>query len=287
MDFIKILRTSRPPVWICHWCLLFYGGLQNPSFNPLDYKFLITLFVFSLPFSLCVYAFNDYYDRESDSLNPRKTSLFGERHTTKTIKRLKTWSFAGFGISIFLMSFVNVYALLGLVLLVIGSILYSSSVTRFKSIPIVDAIAGGGCYFYLTTVTGFLVFLNGRLQIADIIQPAFIVLTLVGIVGQSMAIVADEKPDKAQHINTSSVLFGSNAVITVCITLLGICLYLVRTNMIFSGFILVLAFLCSLFYWGAWRTNKYMQVSGGFYFPFIFLLVSVLLYFINPGLLAL
>lgn len=287
MDLIKVLRTSRPPVWICHWCLLFYGGLQNPSFNPFDYKFLITLFVFSIPFSLCVYAFNDYYDLQSDALNPRKTSLFGERHTTKTARRLKVWSLVGFCISFFLMCFVNTYALLAVLLLFIGNILYSSSVTRFKSIPIVDAVTGGGCYFYVTTVVGFLVFVNGIFSISEILEPAFIVLTLVGIVGQSMAIVADEKPDKAQRIKTSAVLFGSNAVVTTCIVLLCVCLYLVRSNLIFSVFIIVLAVLCSLFYWKGWRTNKYMQISGGFYFPFAFLLVSIILYFINPSLLAL
>ena len=281
----KIIKTSRPLLWFTHFTLLIYGGIQSSSFSFYKPQFILSILVFSLPFSLFIYAINDFYDLKSDLINPRKGTIFGEKHSDETTKYLQAWGYVGLGLTLLAAYFIGLSVLVVVALLSILLFFYSSSNLHLKSVPIVDAIVGGGLYFYLTMVAGYFVFEGNQLTVASILLPPFILVALIGIVGQLMGTVLDEEPDRKSRINTAAVFFGSNRIISLCLLILLFCLYLSRNNWIFVSFISVLLATCTLGYLPKWRQSFLLQIIGGAFLPLTFFVALVVLYVVNPNLL--
>ncbi len=281
----KIIRTSRPLFWFTHFTLLIFGGLQSTSFSFYKPQLILIILVFSLPFSLFIYAINDFYDLKSDLLNPRKGTIFGERHSNKTAKYLQTWGYTGLVVSLLAAYFISPMVLTLLVLLSVLLFFYSSATPHFKSIPLVDAVVGGGLYFYLTMVVGYFVFEGNQANVVSTLVPAFMLVALVGLAGHLMGTVLDEEPDRKAETNTSAVFFGVNKVTLLCQLILIFCLYLSRNNWIFLLFISAFITICTLGYSPKYRDNFLLQLIGGAFIPLTFFIALLILYVVNPNLL--
>lgn len=283
--FLKIIKTSRPFFWFSHFTLFIFGGLQSHTFHFNSFQFILGALILSLPFSLFVYAINDYYDLKTDLLNPRKGTIFGEKHDVSSFKDVKMWGFFGLAVSLLLASFMGIPALITMIVLSLILYSYSALPLRLKSVPIMDALAGGGLYSYLIMVIGYFAFAGNEIEIGKIVQPPFILFALFGLASQLTGSLIDEEPDKKDNINTSVVLFGAKKIVSVCLVILLTCLYLARNNWLFVCFISIFIASCIFSYSKKWRRNFVLQTWGGAYFPIGFFAITILLYFINPNLL--
>lgn len=276
--------TSRPLLWFTHFTLFTYGGLQSNAFHLNSLQFILGLLILSLPFSLFIYAINDYYDLKTDLLNPRKGGIFGEKHGILTIKYLKIWGFTGLAISLILAIFLGIHALI--VMIILSLILYSYSALplRFKSIPVIDTLTGGGLYSYLIVAIGYFAFAGSEAQVIDILKPPFIFFGLFGLAGHLMGAVLDVEPDRKNNARTSVVIFGINKIVSFCIVVLLICLYLARNNWLFVFFMSVAIVICCFYYSAKWRGSLLLPTLVA-YLSLVFFAITILLYFISPNLL--
>lgn len=282
--FLKLVRTSRPLLWFTHFTLFIYGGIQGYNLNLNSFQFILGLLIFSLPFSLFIYAINDYYDLKTDLLNPRKGAIFGEKHDILTIRCLKIWGFAGLAISLILSIFLGMFVLF--VMIILSLILYSYSALplRFKSVPVIDALTGGGLYSFLIVVIGYFAFAKDQAQFVDILKPPFIFFGLFGLSGHLMGTVLDVKPDRKDNVRTSAVFFGVNKIVSFCIVIFLICLYLVWSSWLFVFFMSVSIAICSFYYSAKWRRSLFLPTLVA-YLSLAFFVITILLYFISPNLL--
>ncbi len=283
--FLKLVRTSRPIFWFSHFTLFIYGGLQSNSFHLNSFKFILGVLILSLPFSLFIYAINDYYDIKTDLFNPRKGTIFGEKHDAVNVKALRIWGFTGLAFSLILAGFLGMYVLIMMIVLSLILYSYSALPLRFKSVPIIDALTGGGLYSYLLMVIGYFAFAGSGAKIINIFLAPFILFFLFGLASQLTGSLIDEKPDRKDNINTSVVFFGANKIVSLCLVILLTCLYLAQSNWLFAGFISIFIVSCIFSYSVKWRRNFFLQTLGGAYFPLAFFAITILLYLIDPGLL--
>ena len=285
MDYLlKIVKTSRPLIWVNHFTFFTYGGLQVHNFHLNSFQFTLGLLIFSLPFSLFIYAINDYYDLKTDLLNPRKGAIFGEKHDVSSLKYLKTWGFAGLAVSLILAGFMGIAVLITMIMLSILLYLYSAFPLRLKSVPVLDTLVGGALYSYLIVVIGYLAFAGNQAQFADILKPPFIFFGLFGLGVHLFGAVVDIDPDRKDNIRTSAVFFGINKIVSFCIVVFLICLYLARSSSLFLFFVSI-SILISCFYYSAkWRKNIFLLTLIA-YLSLVFFAITILLYFISPSLL--
>ena len=281
----KLIKTSRPLFWFTHFTLLIFGGLQSQTFHLGNFPFALSLIIFSLPLSLYVYVINDSYDLDTDLLNPRKGTIFGNKHDRPAINNLKICGFIGLAVSLLLAGLIGSLSIVAIIILSIAAYLYSAPPIRLKSIPVIDAIVGGGLYFYTVMVVGYLASAGNIAKIADIFLRPFILVALLGLFGQLMGSVLDVEPDKKSGIRTSAVFFGTGKVISFCLLVLFSCLYLVRNNWVFMLFIAALIAICPFAYSAKWRQNFLLQVFGGAFIPLAFFITTIILYIANPNLL--
>jgi len=281
--FPKMLKTSRPLFWFSHFISLFYGALQAQHSNIFGFPLLFSFLIFSLPYSIFIYAINDYYDLKSDSINPRKATIFGERHDDKSIKYLKVWGFSGLTISILLSFLLSINVVILMITLSIILYFYSSPPIHLKSVPIADAIFGGALYSYIISVIGYVVVAGLPNSLLTFISAPFLLFSLLGLFGHLMGAVLDEKPDRKSNITTSPIFFGSTSVITFCILLLFICLFISRHNPLFLIAISMTIVICFLGYSSKWRESPFLQALGGGILPVGFFYLSLLVYFLNPN----
>ncbi len=280
--FIKLVKTSRPLLWFGHFTLLIYGALANGSFRFVSVRFFVLLLLFSLPYSLFIYAINDYYDLKTDFLNARKGGVFGEKHNKKEVGQLLRWGWGGLVCSLLVGSWLGVKVLI--VFIILSAVLYSYSARpiRLKSVPVLDMIFGGALYTYLIMVIGYFTFLSNN-NIYLIFTSPFVLFALLGLVLQAMGTVLDVVPDSKDNIQTSAIFFGVNIVTTFCLLILGIGMFLARHNILFVFFIGVLMGFCSLAYSKKLRESYVVQSLGGAMLPLIFFIFTIILYFINPA----
>lgn len=228
---------------------------------------------------------NDFYDYKSDLHNPRKGTVFGEKHDNLMVKPLRLWGFAGLFISLVIALFVSYFAVLVIIILSVIPYLYSAFPLRLKSVPIIDSLLGGALYFYLIAVAGYFIFYNQGLDLSKVIKPAFILVALVGLVGHLMGTVLDEESDRKDGTNTSAVFFGAVKVISMCILVLLICLYLARFNWVFVSFLSALMVVCFLGYLKKLRHNRPLQLFGAAFIPIAFFVTTIVLLIFNQNLL--
>jgi len=285
MDYLlKIVKTSRPLIWVSHFTFFFYGGFQAQNFQINSFQFILGLLTFSLPFSLFIYAINDYYDLKTDLLNPRKGTIFGEKHNASNLKYLKPWGFAGLTATLILASFMGINVVIATFALSIMLYLYSAFPLRLKSIPILDTLVGGALYSYSIVTIGYLAFAGNQAQFIDLIKPTFIFFGLIGIAGHLFGTVADINPDRKDNIKTSAVFFGVNKVLSFCILVFLICMYVARNNWLFVIFMLISILICCFYYYEKWRRSLFLPNLVA-YLSLVFFAVTILLYFIHPSLL--
>lgn len=280
---MKIIRTSRPLYWLVHSSLFITGAVASGRFSYTDKRFVLAALLLTLPFSLFVYAINDYYDRESDRNNPRKGGAFGERHDEESARRLRAYGF--FGLCVTLAGFALLDIRLFVPVLSLSAVLYyySTPPVRLKSVPALDALSGGGVYTLALAIFGFLLF-DGKLEPSLYAIPtSFSAAFVLGVVFHLMAAAVDEVPDREQGTLTSAVYFGAPSVILFCALLLAVSAAVSRSTF-FSALFVLESLVCLCFLHPAIRANQRIVSLVGKQSIYIFSFSVALLALLKPEL---
>ncbi len=197
----QLIKISRPGFWVTSmwFYLLPLGG--RDVFG--DAPFWLGLLYIGFPLGLLIYGWNDYVDRETDRLNPRKgTYLFGARATDAELRRLPFWIAAVQ--APFFVAFVwliGAKALLLLAGLLAFTWLYNARPYGFKNYPILD----------LTNQTGYLLVfvLSSWLNGAPLLPWAtFVFGALFAMHSHLLGAMMDIEPDRAAGRHTTANTIG-------------------------------------------------------------------------------
>jgi lycopene elongase/hydratase (dihydrobisanhydrobacterioruberin-forming) len=207
----KLILTSRPLFWLTHFAA-FLIGINSLSRNTLSLEIvLLSLFLLSLPLSIFIYGINDITDYESDLINDRKGGIFGLKHDNKDLRIILITSLLGgllfATISLFLGLIPFLLSLLSLFILGF----YSLKPIRFKNIPIIDSVMGGGMYSLLIALWSYSVF-NQEINFSKISLNPFLFLFSVGFTIQALGTILDHDTETKLGIRTSSTFLGKKTV---------------------------------------------------------------------------
>jgi 4-hydroxybenzoate polyprenyltransferase len=196
-----LLKVSRPGFYSTTlWFYLLTVGQRN-VFG--DWKFWLGAAYFTLPFGLLLYGWNDYGDRATDRLNPRKDSfLWGARGSDSELDRLPLW--IALAQAPFLAVFVSLFGVKALVwfgLLLLANLLYNAEPFRFKSRPPLELVNQAG--YLLVFVMG--VWLNG---VPDLPLWTYVYGAAFAMMAHLFGQILDVDPDAAAGRKTTAVLLG-------------------------------------------------------------------------------
>ncbi|MFT4311341.1 MAG: prenyltransferase [Candidatus Woesearchaeota archaeon] len=227
MNFKDIIKISRPRFW------LYYAGtyavgysLAATSIEQFGLIFLTFLLYFTLPANFFVYGINDYFDFDTDRLNPKKKhkEYLLKQENKKTIKKLLYLPLL-LTLPLIILDprstiFIGLFLLLGA--------LYSMEPIRFKARPFLDSISN---VFYV--IPGFL----GYFQLTGTIPNIYITLAaLIWPVAMHLySAVPDIKPDKKAKLKTTAIKLGKTKSLILCSTLWLTVSILIMTQNIFLG----------------------------------------------------
>jgi len=281
---LKIIRTSRPLFWLVHISLFIVGAVASGKFFYASKRFFIPILLLTAPFSLFVYAINDYYDLESDRHNPRKGGVFGEKHTNTDAQKLRAQGFAGLATTLVGFAFFGLERVALVVILSIALYAYSAPPLRLKSVPVADALVGGG--FYLSTLVFMGFVLSGgnvRTSMAAI-KPSLAAVFLVGFTLHAIGAVIDEIPDRKQGVVTSAIYFGAQKVILFCLCLVLLAMIALTLPVFFKILLTLVSLICLLFLYPAIRKNTKAAMFISKYCIYVFSFSTALLALFKPEL---
>lgn len=263
MGITKIIHTSRPLFWLPHIFNYLFGAVASGNFQ-FDLIKLLPIVILTLPYSLFIYATNDFYDTVSDKANNRKGGIYGEKHNLGELKYLRKIAFWGFILSLLFFLFYGPLILAIFLFLSLLLYFYSTPPIRFKRIPVLDTLTGGFLYSFLIALLGFFIFKGSFQLLLTNFPPIILFVSILSIIAHLFGAVFDEKPDKLQKINTSAVFFGPKITLTFCNLLLILSFVLFKSNLIASAFIIVILSGCILGYKEKIMQSKFMYHLGHF-----------------------
>lgn len=208
---LKVIKTSRPTMWLAHFGLFTIGAINAPGFNVSLYKYLIPIFLLSFPYSLFIYSINDAFDINTDNHNSRKGSRYGEQHKIEEKTNLIINGFLGLIPCIVYFLFFDLNTIVIFITTTFFLGFYSIKPIRFKGIPILDLVTGGFIYGLGLSLLGY----NMNAGNLSYIPNAIFFVSLILLLLQMMGSILDYVPDKKDRINTSSVFFGYKTMIVV------------------------------------------------------------------------
>jgi 4-hydroxybenzoate polyprenyltransferase len=281
---LKIIKTSRPLLWCIHIYTFIYGAVASQHFTLSSFHLWWGIFLLTLPFSLFVYAINDYYDIGTDSINDRKGGTYGEKHQGTFITYLPRLGLIGFlvsgvGFCFFGGTVLGIYLFLAVILYY-----YSAPPLRFKNIPILDAITGGTIYVAGVYLLGYLIAGGNIVMFTASLPTTFLYSLIVGTVFHLFGSLADEVPDRKEGIKTSSVYFGGKTICTFSLVCLFLVLWIVWDRIVFSTLTVVAIGMCLLLYKKEWRGTFLIKHLLAYGIYAVFFLTCILAYS-NPQLL--
>jgi len=182
--------------------MLFIAGSLFINYN-LSWIFFFQLFLLTIPYSLFLYGINDFYDHDSDTINPRKKLLEGVRHKNSDYQLILRWSFI-FALLLLLSSILsfNYINLIGMLSLLFFSYFYSAPPLRFRVHPPLDSFSNGAIFFSVFVI--IMSFNTGEFFIPLNI---YYLLALV-ISFHAFSTIMDYSPDKVAGHKTFSTVFG-------------------------------------------------------------------------------
>ncbi|MCK9368952.1 UbiA family prenyltransferase [Candidatus Dojkabacteria bacterium] len=231
-----ILKTSRPILWLMHYCEFLLAMLFIDSWHLLSPINLYFIIFFGPILSIFIYGLNDYSDYDSDIINDRKDGIFGLKHKENNKNFLLYSSLIIGGIFIVSTLFFNIYAFLLALFISFLLIFYSIRPLRFKNIPILDNITGGGLYGCLLVPTAFLI-AGGKVENLYLLKDVIIYLFAGGFAFQALGAIFDEVPDKKSNARTSATFFGKRVVIIYTSIILIIAIFIL--NVLFFKIVLL------------------------------------------------
>jgi 4-hydroxybenzoate polyprenyltransferase len=164
----------------------------------------IELIMLTFPFCLFLFGINDYYDYESDMLNPRKRKKFlGTFAHKKELSFLKK-SLVISVIPLIIISILtlNLWNMLAMFLLILFSYAYSAPPIRLKEIPILESVSNA-IIIYLAVMLGF----SFNALPWELTYKAYYVLLFV-MAYHIFSTIMDFEADKKAGHKTFTVRFG-------------------------------------------------------------------------------
>ncbi len=207
-------KLSRPRFWFyvtgpftvgCIWAAKNWMQLWTP-------EFFFYLFYFLFPANILLYGVNDFYDAETDKINPKKGSkeyLIDDRDR-KGIKAILTITLFLSLIMLLLQRDIVERQIFGSFLFL--SWFYSAKPIRFKSIPFLDSASN--VLFALPGVFAYY-------QVSGMLPPAIVILAafLHSFAMHLFSAIPDIQPDKSVGLSTTAVFLGEKASLTLCLLL--------------------------------------------------------------------
>jgi 4-hydroxybenzoate polyprenyltransferase len=204
-------RVSRPRFWIYTGGTYVVGyalgfALLGDFFRP---EYYLYLFYFFFPANIFIYGVNDYWDEETDLLNPKK----GEKELRlqkRDRKRLLNLIFLVTGFSFLLMFFQDNTARMIFGIFLFLSYFYSAKPLRFKEKPFLDFISN---YLYIMPGIFAYYLVAGSLPPWIYMLGAFFHISAMHI----FSAIPDLKYDASADINTTPVYLGKKASLILCL----------------------------------------------------------------------
>ena len=196
----KAIEISRPLLWLNTSMPLLWGAAALRGHVVLSDVILFAFFLF--PYNYFLHAPNDYYDFETDALNPRKGGVEGAitpkpllaRHAIASTLLLVPFL-------IFTAVALPPLALLSLTALLLLSAAYNAPPTRLKGRPILDSLTN--VLYAIPLQVGL--HAAGSTNIID--APVF-VFAAWGIGAHALTTITDRDEDAAAGVRTIAVLLG-------------------------------------------------------------------------------
>lgn len=216
-QFVLALKQSRPRFWLYTAGPFLLGSIVGFVFKSneveVQYVYIIAMFLyFLLMANYLMYGVNDYFDFETDLLNPKKDSK-EVRVTSDSRSGLKKWLIFATILSAVLIFFQPSFLTAGiLIAFLFGAIGYSVPPLRFKDRVLVDSFSNG---FYV---------LPGFLGYAVFVESLSSVIFMIACWAWAMAMhlysaIPDIKYDKSAGIKTTAVWLGATKSYYVCFVL--------------------------------------------------------------------
>lgn len=220
-----LLRSSRPLLWPA--VLLPYIGGVVLSHTAVDAGVWQLLIFLTWPYNFVLYTVNDYFDRETDAINPRKkeSGLFAGLKPGELLVRVGPLVVGTvLVVSVpFLFTLTRISALC-LVVLLVAAIIYSAPPFRVKEKPPLDSLLNGLLYFGLPFLLGWAQ--QGHLQGVPWLKFESLVICTAGF--HMLAASIDYTADKLAHVRTAATVLGVRFALLVAAASICIGLYAVR-----------------------------------------------------------
>lgn len=213
----RILKISRFRFWIYAAGPYVIGYTLGASgFSDfLRLEYYVYLVYFFLPANILIYGINDYFDVETDKINPKKDSkeirvdAVGRRSLGKLLMVV-------IALSMFLMIFMDNIARLLFAGFLFLAIFYSAPPLRFKSKPFIDFMSN---YLYIMPGIFGHYIVSGRLPDILIMFAGFLHISAMHI----FSAIPDIEYDRIVGIRSTPVLIGRNlSLVLVTIFWLGL-----------------------------------------------------------------
>lgn len=224
------IKVSRPRFWIYTGGTYVVGyALALTSFSDfLRPEYYLYLFYFFLLANLFIYGVNDYWDGETDKLNPKKDEKEC-RIENKERKKLLNVIYIVLGFSLLMMIFQNTGERILFSIFLFLSYFYSAKPFRFKEKPFLDFSSN---YLYIMPGIFAYYLLSGSIPSFIILVGAYFHIAAMHI----FSAIPDIEYDSAAGIQTTPVFIGEKASLIICsifwIILSIIVIYLSKFNLL-------------------------------------------------------
>ncbi len=210
-QFGFLLRISRFRFWIYTAGTFVVGYALGASsledfFRPEYFAFLLYFFV---PANIFIYGVNDYFDRDTDALNPKK----GDMEHLVVDEERRALSIALWGIAVLsgaLMLLLDVTGAVLFLIFLLLSYFYSAPPLRFKSKPFLDFSSN-----MLYVMPGILAFYLASSELPSIwlIVAGFLHIAAMHL----FSAIPDIGCDRQAGITTTAVLLGRTPSLLLCL----------------------------------------------------------------------
>jgi lycopene elongase/hydratase (dihydrobisanhydrobacterioruberin-forming) len=209
--FSFLFKISRFRFWIYTGGTYVVGyalgfTVLSDFFRP---EYYLYLFYFFIPANIFIYGVNDYWDMETDILNPKKDEK-EYRIQIKERKKLLNIIYLLIGFSLILMFFQNTGERLIFAGFLLLSYFYSAKPLRFKDKPFLDFSSN-----YLYVIPGIFAFylVSNSLPSLIICLGAYFHISAMHI----FSAIPDIEYDGDAGINTTPVFIGMKASLLLCL----------------------------------------------------------------------
>lgn len=228
--FKYLLKISRPRFWLYlagPFIIGYILGINSMS-DVLSLGFILGILFFLIPANIFLYGINDYFDYDTDRLNPKKQSK--EQLVTSKLRSVLLFWLIGCLVLFFAYALtVRAGSKLILLIFFLLSAFYSAPPLRFKSTPVIDSISN------------VLYFLPGLLAYHELtgLFPHWSLILAFACWTTAMHLysaIPDIKFDRKAGLKTTAVVLGKKMSLWVCFFLWLIFFVSVILNVLMNNF---------------------------------------------------